>query len=85
MGAPSLAELPQELCASFSTACAGDVGANAITDCSIVLVCVVGWSAGVDSPPSCGSGSDIRKQRMDLQTASGILEKERVLYVTTYC
>lgn len=67
---PSLAELPQELCACFSTVCAGDVGANAIIDFSIVPVCVVGWSAGVDSPPSCGSGSDIRKQHMDLQTAS---------------
>lgn len=53
----------------FSTASAGGVDANAIIDFSIVLVCVVGWSAGVDSP-SCGSGSDIRKQRMDLQTAS---------------
>lgn len=66
---PSLAAIPQELCACFCTACAGDVGANAIIDFSIVPVCVVGWSAGVDSP-SCGSGSDIRKQRMDLQPVS---------------
>lgn len=79
VGAPSLAELPPELGACCATECARDVGANVVIDFSSVLVCVVGCSAGADSPLSCGSGSDIRKQHMDLQAASGrgYLEKNK--------